>query len=115
MMLYWALLKFAADNHYPMFDFGRSTPGEGTYSFKKQWGARPSPLHWADFAAAPPTHTRTNSDTGLHPAPLETSLNPAVSQTAATQKRKLAESIIMKMPMPVFKTFGAITRKYISL
>ena len=23
------------------FDFGRSTPGEGTYQFKEQWGARP--------------------------------------------------------------------------
>jgi hypothetical protein len=53
MMLYWAFLKFPADNHYPMFDFGRSTPGEGTYSFKKQWGAAPSPLHWADFRPAP--------------------------------------------------------------
>ena len=28
------------------FDFGRSTPGEGTYNFKKQWGARPTLLHW---------------------------------------------------------------------
>ena len=29
-----------------MFDFGRSTPGEGTFKFKEQWGAQPVPLHW---------------------------------------------------------------------
>ena len=27
-------------------DFGRSTPGEGTFKFKEQWGAVPVPLHW---------------------------------------------------------------------
>ncbi|MNC90250.1 hypothetical protein D3C83_63270 [compost metagenome] len=25
---------------------GRSTPGEGTFKFKAQWGAEPVPLHW---------------------------------------------------------------------
>ena len=29
-----------------VFDFGRSTPDEGTYKFKEQWGAAPVPLHW---------------------------------------------------------------------
>ena len=29
-----------------MLDFGRSTPDEGTYKFKEQWGAEPVPLHW---------------------------------------------------------------------
>jgi hypothetical protein len=28
------------------FDFGRSTPHEGTYKFKEQWGAQPVPLCW---------------------------------------------------------------------
>ena len=44
MMLYWDFLRFAADNHFPVFDFGRSTPDEGTFGFKKQWGASPTPL-----------------------------------------------------------------------
>ena len=29
-----------------MFDFGRSTVGSGTYKFKEQWGAQPSPAVW---------------------------------------------------------------------
>ena len=46
MLLYWQFLSWAADNGYSEFDFGRSTPGEGTYRFKKQWGARPEQLYW---------------------------------------------------------------------
>ncbi len=46
MLLYWAFLKFACDMGYPLFDFGRSTPGEGTFRFKMQWGATPAPLFW---------------------------------------------------------------------
>lgn len=46
MLLYWSVLKFACDNGYKVFDFGRSTPGEGTYRFKEQWGAKPIQLYW---------------------------------------------------------------------
>lgn len=46
MLLYWNVLKFACDRGYRSFDFGRSTPGEGTYRFKEQWGAQPLPLYW---------------------------------------------------------------------
>jgi FemAB-related protein (PEP-CTERM system-associated) len=46
MILYWTVLKFACDHGYRVFDFGRSTPDEGTYRFKAQWGAVPTPLYW---------------------------------------------------------------------
>jgi serine/alanine adding enzyme len=46
MLLYWTMLEYACDNKYKYFDFGRSTPDEGTYRFKQQWGAQPEPLHW---------------------------------------------------------------------
>ena len=46
MLLYWTCLKFACDSGYKTFDFGRSTPHEGTYRFKEQWGARPHQLYW---------------------------------------------------------------------
>ena len=46
MMLYWNALKYASDNGFKQFDFGRSTPHEGTYRFKKQWGAKPVQLYW---------------------------------------------------------------------
>lgn len=46
MLLYWKLLEYAVEAGYRRFDFGRSTPGEGTFAFKRQWGAEPVPLHW---------------------------------------------------------------------
>ncbi len=45
-LLYWTALQLALASGCRRFDFGRSTPGEGTYNFKKQWGARPTLLHW---------------------------------------------------------------------
>jgi serine/alanine adding enzyme len=45
-LLYWEALRFAIGMGARKFDFGRSTPGEGTYKFKKQWGARPVQLYW---------------------------------------------------------------------
>lgn len=45
-LLYWDAIRFAIGLGAGMFDFGRSTPGEGTFNFKKQWGARSVPLYW---------------------------------------------------------------------
>lgn len=45
-MLYWEAIQFAIEHGFSKFDFGRSTPHEGTYNFKKQWGAMPVQLHW---------------------------------------------------------------------
>ena len=46
MLLYSAALEHGCAAGYRVFDFGRSTPGSGTYQFKQQWGAKPLPLHW---------------------------------------------------------------------
>lgn len=43
---YWKMLEYAADTGHEYFDFGRSTPGEGTYEFKRKWGAESKPLFW---------------------------------------------------------------------
>lgn len=45
-LLYWEAIRFAIGSGARIFDFGRSTPGEGTYNFKKQWGAKPVQLYW---------------------------------------------------------------------
>jgi FemAB-related protein (PEP-CTERM system-associated) len=45
-MLYWESIRFAIERGFREFDFGRSTPNEGTYNFKKQWGALPIQLNW---------------------------------------------------------------------
>jgi serine/alanine adding enzyme len=45
-ILYWEGIKFAIEQGSSRFDFGRSTPHEGTYKFKEQWGAKPVQLYW---------------------------------------------------------------------
>ncbi len=46
MLLYWQMLSLAIEKGAKIFDFGRSTPGSGTYRFKKQWGAEEKALFW---------------------------------------------------------------------
>jgi FemAB-related protein (PEP-CTERM system-associated) len=46
VLLYWDMLRFSIENRFARFDFGRSTPNEGTFNFKQQWGAAPHPLYW---------------------------------------------------------------------
>jgi serine/alanine adding enzyme len=46
MLLYWTMLRHASAAGCRVFDFGRSTPDEGTYHFKRQWGAEPEALVW---------------------------------------------------------------------
>jgi FemAB-related protein (PEP-CTERM system-associated) len=45
-LLYWTMIQQAIADGFSTFDFGRSTPGEGTFMFKQQWGAQPGPLCW---------------------------------------------------------------------
>jgi serine/alanine adding enzyme len=49
-MLYWEAIRFSIERGFREFDFGRSTPNEGTYNFKKQWGALPIKLNWQYLA-----------------------------------------------------------------
>ncbi len=46
MLLYWESMRLAIQQQCQKFDFGRCTPGGGTYRFKKQWGAREEKLFW---------------------------------------------------------------------
>lgn len=45
-LLYWKAIEYACLNGYSIFDMGRSTVGNNTYRFKKQWGAQPVPLYY---------------------------------------------------------------------
>ncbi len=51
MLMYWHALKLAIEQGFDKFDFGRSTPDEGTYKFKAQWGAQPLQLNWEYWLA----------------------------------------------------------------
>jgi serine/alanine adding enzyme len=46
VLLYWDAIQFAHGAGATTFDMGRSTPNEGTFKFKAQWGAEPVPLNW---------------------------------------------------------------------
>ena len=45
-IMYWEVMKRAADRGCRSFDFGRSKVDTGAYSFKKNWGFTPTPLHY---------------------------------------------------------------------
>jgi hypothetical protein len=51
-LLYWEAIRLALGQGCTSFDFGRSTPNEGTFNFKKQWGAQPVQLHWQYLLAS---------------------------------------------------------------
>lgn len=94
MLLFWTMLEYACQSGYQCFDFGRSSPGSGTYRFKEQWGARPEPLYWyrlSRLAASRGGKQRTQENL-----------------TRAIEYWK-------KLPVPLTKMLGPRIRKYISL
>ncbi len=97
MLLYWSLLEYASDHGCSAFDFGRSTYGEGTYKFKKQWGAEPIPLKWTTFDLASGQVEQANAN----------------AQSGKT--RKQVEAVWRKIPLPMTVELGSFVRKYISL
>lgn len=94
MLLYSRMLEFACDQGYRTFDFGRSTPGEGTFKFKEQWGAVAAPLHW--YLISPD---------GKPPDP----------DSSEAERFKLAARCWSKLPIAVTKVVGPRIRKHISL
>lgn len=92
MLLYWTFLEYAADRGYRFFDFGRSTPGEGTYAFKKQWGARPFPLYWYRYGGNGVFMNTAGGIDFLHSA---------------------AEKIWQRLPLDIANGLGPHLRKYI--
>ncbi|MDO8264218.1 MAG: FemAB family PEP-CTERM system-associated protein, partial [Gallionella sp.] len=43
---YWELMRRACVRGLKVFDYGRSKQGTGSFSFKKNWGFEPRPLHY---------------------------------------------------------------------
>ncbi|MEO0248961.1 MAG: FemAB family XrtA/PEP-CTERM system-associated protein [candidate division WOR-3 bacterium] len=94
MLLYWSMLEYACKQGLSRFDFGRSSPGEGTYKFKEQWGARPNPLHWHHVSL----------------------LGPHV-ENGPNEKTRF-EALIRwwrKLPVPMTRLIGPMIRKHIGL
>jgi FemAB-related protein (PEP-CTERM system-associated) len=94
MLLYLRALEYGCDRGYRVFDFGRSTPGEGTYRFKEQWGAVPAPLYWHYIALD-----------GKMPDP----------EGAGKARFEMATRYWQKLPVVVTRIIGPSIRKHISL
>ena len=43
---YWELMRRGCARGLKVFDYGRSKQGTGSFSFKKNWGFEPTPLHY---------------------------------------------------------------------
>jgi FemAB-related protein (PEP-CTERM system-associated) len=43
---YWELMRRACERGLKVFDYGRSKRDTGSFSFKKNWGFEPAPLHY---------------------------------------------------------------------
>ena len=96
MMLYWSLLEHVSNHGCTEFDFGRSTYDEGTYKFKRQWGAEPIPLAWTNLFADQAT---IDKNTPHKQSPI----------------RNLVEKTWAKLPLGVTTSLGPKIRKHISL
>jgi len=60
---YWELMRMGCERGYRLFDYGRSKLGTGPYSFKKNWGFEPVPLHYEYYlvnADSVPEHNPLN-------------------------------------------------------
>lgn len=53
VFLYWRMVQFAIEQGCTRFEFGRCTPDEGPFQFKRQWGAAPRPLVWEYWHGRP--------------------------------------------------------------
>lgn len=102
MLLYWTFLEYAVQTGHRFFDFGRSTPGEGTYRFKTQWGARPRPIYWECFEGG-----KNESRHG--------SFHSGGSFHGEGVMRQKVEAMIRRTPVLFARTLGTMLRRYVTL
>jgi serine/alanine adding enzyme len=98
MLLYYSMLGYACDHGYRYFDFGRSTPEEGSYRFKSQWGAQPKSMYWYTLWLKQPKNLESNNQ-----------------DVAESTKRDLAATFWSRLPVPISKILGPMIRKHIDL
>ena len=101
MLLYWTFLSHVCDLGYTRFDFGRSTLGEGTYRFKKQWGAEPFELIWTEY--------RRGEKIPASPDAI------GAKASGASRLRPFIENIWRQLPLSVTNWLGPKLRRYITL
>jgi FemAB-related protein (PEP-CTERM system-associated) len=85
--MYWELMRLSAEQGLRIFDYGRSKEGTGSYSFKKNWGFTPEPLHYEYFLV------KTDQVPDINP------MNP---------KYQLFIKAWKKLPLPVANLVGPL-------
>lgn len=93
MLVYWELMQRVSQAGARRFNFGRCSPGSGTYRFKTQWGGRETPLWW------------------YHCTP-----TAMYERTVPSQERgafAVASRIWQRLPLPVTNFFGPSIARFI--
>jgi FemAB-related protein (PEP-CTERM system-associated) len=93
MLLYWNALKYSCDHGFEYFDFGRSSLNEGTYKFKAQWGAKPTPIDWYNINIR----------------------KEAGHNTVSLHNKSYLSAFWSKLPLKAANLLGPLIRKYIDL
>jgi FemAB-related protein (PEP-CTERM system-associated) len=88
-LLYWEVIRSGCDKGLRWLDFGRSTPGGGTYRFKMQWGGQERRLHW------------------------EASERPSLIDSDNPRYQRLIRAW-QRLPVPLATVVGPILRKHLS-
>jgi serine/alanine adding enzyme len=88
-LLYWEVIRSGCEKGLRWLDFGRSSPGGGTYRFKMQWGGQERRLHW------------------------EASERPSIVDSDNPRYRWMIGAW-QKLPVPVATLLGPIVRKRLS-
>jgi FemAB-related protein (PEP-CTERM system-associated) len=83
--MYWELIKWAGEQGFRWFDFGRSKKGTGSFAFKSQWNMNVEPLNYQVLLVERAT------------VPNFSPLNP---------KFEIAIRLWQKLPLPVTKWLG---------
>ncbi len=92
MLLYWSILKHACESGFARFNFGRSTPEEGTFNFKKQWGATPVQLYWQYWLADGKSQPNLSMNNSKYSLPVRVWKNLPLSLT-----KKLGPRVIQNL------------------
>jgi FemAB-related protein (PEP-CTERM system-associated) len=88
--MYWELMRQSGEQGIRVFDYGRSKEGTGAYSFKKNWGFVPEPLHYEYYLVKSDTVPEINP------------MNP---------KYQLFIKAWKKLPLPIANIVGPILAK----
>lgn len=91
--MYWEVMRTACEQGIRCFDYGRSKRDSGSYSFKKNWGFEPTPLHYQYHLVKQQALPDRNPN------------NP---------KYELAVNAWKKLPLPVANFLGPFVSPYLA-